>query len=253
MANRLKNLFSASILITCVSVASWGKSVANEQVKPARQVAKANSELVTAVNQFKTSVETLIPFYEAALKAATGALEKRKELYAQGIISRRDLEAGEQKVKEAQAQLEQARKQITESDQLIAEANAEQQMAKLKPAPPSGRAPSGGYTASAAILRYGGSSGWTIARASLVQNFFSSSFGRQLPVSAFGQTATHNRMGFDHRNSVDVALHPDSPEGKALIAFLRGNGIPFLAFRSAVAGTATGAHIHIGYPSHRIG
>jgi hypothetical protein len=48
-------------------------------------------------------------------------------------------------------------------------------------------------------------------------------------------------------------LHPDSPEGKALIAFLRGNGIPFLAFRSAVAGTATGAHIHIGYPSHRIG
>jgi hypothetical protein len=30
---------------------------------------------------------------------------------------------------------------------------------------------------------------------------------------------------------------------------LRRAGIPFIAFRSAVAGAATGAHIHIGQPS----
>ena len=28
-------------------------------------------------------------------------------------------------------------------------------------------------------------------------------------------------------------------------------GIPFLAFRGAVPGKATGPHIHIGFPSHR--
>ena len=38
----------------------------------------------------------------------------------------------------------------------------------------------------------------------------------------------------------------------ALIAYLRSNGIPYIAFRSAVAGAATGAHIHVGYPSHRL-
>jgi hypothetical protein len=50
---------------------------------------------------------------------------------------------------------------------------------------------------------------------------------------------------------MDVAVHPDSAEGRALIAYLRGNGIPFIAFRSAVPGSATGAHVHIGYPSHK--
>jgi len=30
-------------------------------------------------------------------------------------------------------------------------------------------------------------------------------FGRSLLVSAFGQTALHDRKGFDHRNALDVA------------------------------------------------
>ena len=33
--------------------------------------------------------------------------------------------------------------------------------------------------------------------------------------------------------------------------FLRGHGIPFLAFRGAQTGIATGAHVHIGEPSAR--
>jgi hypothetical protein len=37
-----------------------------------------------------------------------------------------------------------------------------------------------------------------------------------------------------------------------LIAYLRGAGIPFLAFRTAIAGSSTGPHIHVGYPSHRL-
>jgi hypothetical protein len=51
---------------------------------------------------------------------------------------------------------------------------------------------------------------------------------------------------------MDVAVQPDSPEGEALMAYLRSQGIPFIAFRHAVPGSATGAHIHIGRPSHRI-
>jgi hypothetical protein len=51
---------------------------------------------------------------------------------------------------------------------------------------------------------------------------------------------------------MDVALHPDSPEGKSLIAHLRKAGIPFMAFRGAIAGTSTGPHIHIGRPSGRL-
>lgn len=251
MTSEHKTLFSIFIafLLLCIPARALSASSGSDKTRPADQLKKTTSDLVSATNKYKASVEALIPFYENALKAATETVEKRKELYAQGIISKRDLEAGEQAVKTAQAQLEQARKQITESDQLIVEAKAESELAARKPALPS----RGTYSATSAILRYGGSGGWTIAQASNVQSFFASKFGRQLPISAYGQSATHNRMGFDHRNSVDVAVHPDSAEGKALIDYLRSKGIPFLAFRSAVPGAATGAHVHIGYPSHRIG
>jgi len=50
---------------------------------------------------------------------------------------------------------------------------------------------------------------------------------------------------------MDVSLHPDGAEGRALIDFMRRNGIPFSAFRGAIPGVATGPHIHIGRPSSR--
>ena len=84
-----------------------------------------------------------------------------------------------------------------------------------------------------------------------IKPFFLSKFGRSLPVSAFGQTRLHSRLGFDHRNSVDVALSPDSAEGRALLKKLRGFGVPFITFRRAIPGIATGAHIHVGRPSPR--
>jgi hypothetical protein len=84
-----------------------------------------------------------------------------------------------------------------------------------------------------------------------IKSFFISKFGRTLPVSAFGQTRLHSRLGFDHSNGIDVALSPDSTEGQAVLDRLRGLGVPFIAFRRAVPGIATGAHIHVGKPSPR--
>jgi hypothetical protein len=84
-----------------------------------------------------------------------------------------------------------------------------------------------------------------------IKSFFLSKFGNTLPISAFGQTALHNRLRFDHRNAIDIAVHPDSLQGRILISQLRKFGVPFIAFRSAVRGSATGPHIHVGMPSHR--
>ena len=92
---------------------------------------------------------------------------------------------------------------------------------------------------------------WSLADAKKVENFFFTKFGRPLPTSAFGQSEIHDRWGLDHRQGMDVGLHPDSQEGIALINFLRAERIPFLIFRHAIPGVATGPHIHIGRPSHR--
>lgn len=249
MSNKIRILLTTIFAITWISVSAWASAFVSDQPRTNSQLAKANSDLVIAANQYRASVAALIPHYQDNLKSATESLEKRKDLFARGLISKRDLELSEQAVKDAQSQLDQTQGQLTESDQLIAEAKAE----LMAPGSRSGSGKTGHYTASSAVMRYNGTGGWALSEASKVESFFASKFGRQLPISALGQSATHNRLGFDHRNSLDVALHPDSAEGKALIDYLRSNGIPFLGFRSAIHGVATGAHIHIGFPSHRIG
>ncbi len=77
-------------------------------------------------------------------------------------------------------------------------------------------------------------------------------FGQGLPISAAGSTNFHVTMGFDHTGRYDVAVHPDEFEGRFLMSLLEEWNIPYIAFRSAVPGQATGPHIHIGPPSVRI-
>jgi hypothetical protein len=84
-----------------------------------------------------------------------------------------------------------------------------------------------------------------------VQKAFEAKFGRPLPVSAQGQTELHNALGYDHRGRVDVALHPDAPEGHWLREYLVKEQIPYFLFRAAMAGSATGPHFHLGPPSRR--
>ena len=77
-------------------------------------------------------------------------------------------------------------------------------------------------------------------------------FHQPLPISANGLTLTHAIMNFDHTGRTDVALPPDSPEGRWLVDQLTLRDIPFLVYRSVVPGKATGAHIHLGLPSPRL-
>jgi hypothetical protein len=128
------------------------------------------------------------------------------------------------------------------ADKLI-EAQAEAQMAKTMR--------KGSLLRTTSYIRYSGSGTWGLSEAWKVQSFFLSSFKKQLPVGVFGQGTIHDRWRLDHRNAMDVSLHPDGPEGQLLMNYLRAKGIPFLAFRAAIPGTATGPHIHIGRPSHR--
>lgn len=86
----------------------------------------------------------------------------------------------------------------------------------------------------------------------IIEESFWEQTGQPLPISALGRTALHAEMGLDHIGRVDVAVHPDSDEGRYLIDLLEYLGLPYLAFRSAVPGAATGPHIHIGPPSEAL-
>lgn len=100
--------------------------------------------------------------------------------------------------------------------------------------------------------RFDGASVFSPGELHVLEAAFQGRFSRPLPVSALGQTAVHRALGFDHRGRVDVAVHPDQPEGVWLRQYLQNHGIPYFAFRQAVRGKSTGAHIHIGPMSTRL-
>jgi hypothetical protein len=150
------------------------------------------------------------------------------------------------------AQAQATQKQIADSDTRVAQIKAEQELARKQVAVKLIAKQYGTLSTTSMMLRYNGPVSWSPGSLNTIQNFFSSKFGHSLPTSAVGQSVIHNRLGYDHRNAVDVALHPDSTEGRALINYLQLQGIPFLAFRGAIPGVATGPHIHIGSPSHRL-
>ena len=100
--------------------------------------------------------------------------------------------------------------------------------------------------------RYDGDGVFAMGEFARIDAAFEHRFGKPLPVSAMGETAVHRALGFDHRGRVDVAIYPDTPEGVWLRDYLKERHIPFFAFRQALPGKATGAHIHIGPMSTRL-
>lgn len=208
-------------------------------------LAQLRIELIKATDLYKKNLTELLVFYEGSVRKAAGRSEQIKKLYADGLVSKRELEESEHALVEARTKADEARKQLTEADHFIVESDHMEELARSVTLPPKS------LVTRTAYIRYSGAANWALSDAGRIANFFAARFSRTLPVSAFGQSNVHDRMGFDHRNAVDVAVHPDSVEGQSLIAYLRGQGIPFIAFRRAVPGAATGAHIHIGRPSHR--
>ena len=239
-----------------MALAGGAAAHAQGKKKPARRQTKHSSErdkeskakadVISAAKDYKEKLLIQLGFEEKNVMHVAEEVNKRKQLLALNIVSKREVEEKEQELAREQANVKETKRKMADADNLIAEVRAEEQLAKMRPLG------AGGYAATSALIRYNGAAGWSIASAVQVQGFFLNRFGRALPISAYGQTQVHDRLGFDHRNAIDIAIHPDSAEGQAVMAYLRNSGIPFIAFRHAVSGSATGAHIHIGHPSRRI-
>ena len=212
------------------------------------ELAKLRDQYIATTKEYKASLQKLLALYEDSLKNAEERHEKSEKLFADGLISKRDVEESQRLVADAKLKVSSVTQQIEGADTQIAQAlievETEKQIGRL------GRA-RGGLITSGSLIRYTGAGHWLLSQAAAIQSYFQQTFKRPLPIAVFGQGAIHNQWRLDHRNAMDISLRPDEPEGQALINFLRQNGIPFSAFRTAIPGVATGPHIHIGMPSHR--
>jgi hypothetical protein len=204
---------------------------------PPSELSKLHEEFIQKTNEYKASLVKLLPYHESEVKKAEQKLETSKKLLAEGLIPRMQVEENERALALAKEKIADTNRQMASAEAQIAgmlvetaaneEINKNLRLAKQR------------LVRTAAFTRYTGAGGWNIGEAFKIQRFFSDTFNKQLPIAVFGQGAIHDRWRLDHR------------EGRALLDFLQKNGIPYLAFRSAIPGTATGPHIHIGRPSHR--
>jgi len=166
------------------------------------------------------------------------ALERAKKLVDAGAATRASLDSLNEEIARARQENDLAADRARLVHELTVMAEAEKSLEiRLATAP---------HSVGEIGERHDGNGVFTPVIFARVESAFEAHFGKPLPVSAMGETAVHRALGFDHRGRVDVAIHPDQPEGVWLRQYLDENHIPYFAFRQAVPGKATGAHIHLG-------
>ena len=234
-------------IVTAAQVqAQARRSTAPEAARGNTRLEKTAADVIAATQSYRAALEKVLAIHERELARRNELAELRQDLYERGVLSRREFEEGQRAQLEAQKSVEDTRRAMSDADRMMSEARTAESLARLAPLA------RGGYEETPGLVRYNGTAAWSITGdLPRLQQFFLARFGRPLPISALGQTALHDRMGFDHRNALDVAVHPDSSEGCALMEHLRLAGIPFIAAWGAIPGSTSGAHIHVGQPSPR--
>jgi hypothetical protein len=223
-------------------------TIVRTTVPPQMPLVATRKMLIERKKAGREHLNNALALYEDMEKKQSNDYEIKKGLYTWDLISRSELDNSERALSSTRLEIEQIRRWIAEDDlalSLVEEA-AHRELTQL----PS--LPLGVYDETPTLIGYNGAANWSLADVPKVVSFYRARFGRALPISAVGQSATHDRMSLDHRDGLDIAVKPESTEGRELMAYLRKAGIPFIAFRGQVRRMSTGAHIHIGRPSRRI-
>lgn len=198
---------------------------------------------ISRVDMTEAEADQLVAAAGRQLDRRKAAFDRAKDLVEKGVAPRLSLDTSLRDLDFARKQCDLAESRARLAREISEQAEAEAAM-MITPHTP--------MEMHGVSERFEGNGIFTPAIFQRIETAFEAHFGKKLPVSAMGETAVHRALGFDHRGRVDVALQPDQPEGVWLREYLTENRIPFFAFRQAVPGKATGAHIHLGPASTRL-
>jgi hypothetical protein len=187
--------------------------------------------------------DEMIAVTKRRLERSQKQADQQQKLVEEGVISRAEMTTSLDDVDRARTEYNLALSRANLMREIASMAKVEADAARQMENSPT--------HVSNVAERFDGSGVFSPGDFQTIEAAFQKRFFKPLPVSAFGETAVHQALGFDHRGRVDVALNPDQPEGRWLRSYLQKKDIPYFAFRAAVAHKATGAHIHIGPQSTR--
>ena len=220
---------------------------------PAMRLRKAQDEVQDALDMsllkqnlynpqlLPEQVDQMVLLAQQMVMRRQKQMDETQELVNAGVISRSEAQATTSDMARAQTELELAQTRARLFQQIAESVRLEKSMASLET-----QAPLHPEWNGKVYMKYEGSGVFTRSDLASVEGAFAGKFAKALPISADGETAVHRSLGFDHRGRVDVAVSPDQPEGIWLMHYLESKHIPYFAFRMAVPGKATGAHIHMG-------
>ncbi|MGH9675407.1 MAG: hypothetical protein ACRD44_19725, partial [Bryobacteraceae bacterium] len=176
-----------------------------------------------ALEDLTTSqADAMVDAARRQLQAQTAKVEEMKRLVDEGVAARSTLDEPLQELERRRETVALAEERGRLFRELVEMAQAErafeQPIEEAEPTLPGRR-----------MDRYDGDGQFDPSHLRTVVLAFEKQFRRSLPVSARGETAVHKALGFDHRGRVDVALEPDSVEGRWLRAFLEDQRIPHYA------------------------
>lgn len=195
-------------------------------------------------NMTEEEAQQMLAAAQRRVDREQATVTEKQNLLDSGIMARSELAVFQDELDSRKRVLELAKNRVQLRNQLQQMAEAEQRLERA--------AQMGAASLKNAMIRYDGNGLFSLSDLPTISTEFEKHFHSPLPVSALGQTLVHQSMGLDHRNRVDVALNPDSNEGVWLRQLLERLHVPYLAFRSAIAGAATAPHIHIGPESTRL-
>ncbi|HEV2863827.1 MAG TPA: lytic transglycosylase domain-containing protein [Pyrinomonadaceae bacterium] len=100
---------------------------------PAGGVMQTRAHLVDASKEYKATTEELLRMQEAEVERAAARLEQLRQLYAEGLLAKKELEEEEQALAGLRSKLEATRGQVAAAAEAIKEAEAALEAAKNPP------------------------------------------------------------------------------------------------------------------------
>ena len=152
------------------------------------ELARSRAEVLQKIRETRAGAEKLLALHENERQRRADEYQRQRELYHQGLVARNEVLQAERSLAEAMLKVDEDKRWIAETDSALTEVTMRDELLGL---PSLGL---GGYSETHNLLRFNGASLWRLAEVSKVEKFFVATFGCALPISALGQTATHDRL-----------------------------------------------------------
>jgi soluble lytic murein transglycosylase-like protein len=101
----------------------------NSSLATPTAVSKSNTDTTNPANDYKSSLSALSTLYQSEVQRLEKRNSQSKELYADGLISRVELEASDKTLADARARVEETARQIAAANQPTGNANAASDLA----------------------------------------------------------------------------------------------------------------------------